>query len=222
MIDKAKEIFEWARKVQFVPDEVSYGIIKTNMEVYEGTWGHPSRNKGYFNEENPQPEYWSRLFLEKDRTFRYIVGFKYMSPLEVITISNPKELSEFSEDYVRKLHSHCVGGFMDKASFGCESCDNDVFSIQYNDNSNRLIVDTIGVSRRETGVPTYAKAGIKAAIEQKDARLLYSINTEYARNYCEACDKLYCGEHWKIFPIMDDDWCDGFVWTCTRGHSKEF
>ena len=93
MIDKAKEIFQWARKVQFVPDEADYGIIKTNMEVYAGTWGHPSRNKGYFNEENPQPGYWSRLFLEKDRTFSYIVGFKYMSPLEVITISNPEELS---------------------------------------------------------------------------------------------------------------------------------
>ena len=94
MIDKAKEIFEWARKVQFVPDEADYGIIKTNMEVYAGKWGHPSRNKsGYFNEENPQPGYWSRLFLEKDRTFRYFVGFKYMSPLEVITISNPEELS---------------------------------------------------------------------------------------------------------------------------------
>ena len=61
-----------------------------------------------------------------------------------------------------------------------------------------------------------------SAIVQKNARLLYSINTEYARNYCEACDKLYCGEHWKIFPIMDDDWCDGFVWTCPRRHRKEF
>ena len=110
---------------------------------------------------------------------------------------------------------------MDKISFGCESCEKDVFSIQYNDNSNRLIVDTFGVSRRETGVPTYAKTGIKAAIEQKDARLLYSIDTEYARNYCEACDKLYCAEHWKIMPIMDDDWCDGFIWICPGEHRKE-
>ena len=110
---------------------------------------------------------------------------------------------------------------MDKISFGCESCEKDVFSIQYNDNSNRLIVDIFGVSRRESPVPTHAKSGIKAAIEQKDARLLYSIDTEYARNYCESCDKLYCGEHWKIFPIMNDDWCDGFIWTCPRGHRKE-
>ena len=110
---------------------------------------------------------------------------------------------------------------MDKISFGCESCEKDVFSIQYNENSNRLIVDMLGVSRLETGVPAYARVGIKAAIEQKDGRLLYSIDTEYARNYCEVCDKLYCREHWKIFPIMDDDWCDGFVWTCPRGHRKE-
>jgi hypothetical protein len=62
----------------------------------------------------------------------------------------------------------------------------------------------------------------KAAIEQKNARLLYSIDAEHVRNYCEVCDKLYCGEHWKITPIMNDDWCDGFVWTCSRGHHKEF
>ena len=111
---------------------------------------------------------------------------------------------------------------MNKISFGCESCEKGALSIQYNDNSNRLVVDTIGVSRRESLVPTHSKSGIKAAIEQKDARLLYSIDVEHARNYCEACDKLYCGEHWKIFPIMNDDWCDGFIWTCPRGHRKEF
>ena len=107
---------------------------------------------------------------------------------------------------------------MNKISFGCESCEKEVLSIQYNENSNRLVVDTIGVSRRESRVPTHAKSGIKVAIEQKDARLLYSIDTEYARNYCEACDKLYCGEHWKIFPIMNVDWCDGLIWTCPREH----
>ena len=110
---------------------------------------------------------------------------------------------------------------MDKISFGCESCEKDVFSIQYNENSNRLIVDMIGISKLETGVPTHAKSGIKVTIEQKDARLLYSIDTEYARNYCEACDKLYCAEHWKIMPIMDDDWCDGFIWICPGEHRKE-
>ena len=110
---------------------------------------------------------------------------------------------------------------MDKISFGCESCEKDVFSIQYNENSNRLIVDIFGLSRRESPVPTHAKSGIKVAIEQKDARLLYSIDAEHFRNYCESCDKLYCKEHWKIFPIMNDDWCDGFIWTCPGGHRKE-
>ena len=112
MIDISKEIFEWARKVQIVPEGI--GIISCEgMEVklrYRG-WGHPFRNKGFYNDENPDVGYWSRLFLvDKDRTFLYLVGYKYMSPLKVIHISSPKELSEFSEDYVRKLHSHSVGG----------------------------------------------------------------------------------------------------------------
>jgi len=225
MIDKAKDIFKWARKVPIVPELISI-VSCEGIEVelcYRG-WGHPFRNKGFYNDENPDVGYWSRLFLvEKDRTFLYLVGYKYMSPLKIIHISNPEELSKFTEDYVSKLHSHCVGdGFMDKTSFGCESCDKVALSIQYNGNSNRLVMDTIGVSRREARVPTYAKAGIKAAIKQKDARLLYSIDIEYVRNYCEVCDELYCAEHWKIMPIMNDDWCDGFVWICSRGHRKEF
>ena len=112
MIDKAKEIFQWARKVPIASEEI--GIISCEgMEVNlrYGGWGHPSRNKGFYNDENPQPGYWSRLFLmDKNRTFIYLVGYKYMSPLNIIHIFNPEELSEFSEDYVRKLHSHCMGG----------------------------------------------------------------------------------------------------------------
>ena len=224
MIDKAKDIFKWARKVQIVPEVI--GVISCEgMEVKlrYGGWGHPFRNKGFYNDENPDVGYWSRLFLDKDRTFLYLVGYKYMSPLKIIHISNPEELSKFTEDYVSKLHSHCMGErFMDKISFGCESCDKSAFTVQYNDNSSRLVVDTIGVSRRESRVPTYAKAGVKVAIEQKNARLLYSIDAEHVRNYCEVCDKLFCAEHWKIMPIMDDDWCDGFIWTCSQGHRKEF
>ena len=112
MIDKAKEIFQWARKVPIASEEI--GIISCEgMEVNlrYGGWGHPSRNKGFYNDVNPQPGYWSRLFLmDKNRTFIYLVGYKYMSPLNIIHISNPEELAEFSEDYVRKLHSHCMGG----------------------------------------------------------------------------------------------------------------
>ena len=111
MIDKAKEIFQWARKVPIASEEIgiiSYEGMEVNLRY--GGWGHPSRNKGFYNDENPQPGYWSRLFLvDKDRTFLYLVGYKYMSPMKVIHISSPKELSEFSEDYVSKLHSHCMG-----------------------------------------------------------------------------------------------------------------
>jgi len=111
MIDKAKEIFKWAKNVEVVLEEIGV-IYCEGMEVKlrYGGWGHPSRNKGFYNDENPQPGYWSRLFLvDKDRTFLYLVGYKYMSPMNVIHISNPKELAEFSEDYVSKLHSHCMG-----------------------------------------------------------------------------------------------------------------
>ena len=108
MIANAKEIFQWAKKVKIVSEDI--GIVYCEgMEVAlrYGGWGHPYTKKGFYRE-GESPAYWSRLFLDNDRTFRYLVGFKYM-PKEVITISNPEELAECSEDYVSKLHSHCLG-----------------------------------------------------------------------------------------------------------------
>ena len=111
MLKISKEIFNWAKNVEVILEDIGVIYCK-GMEVklrYRG-WGHPFRNKGFYNDENPDVGYWSRLFLvDKDRTFLYLVGYKYMSPMKVIHISNPEELTEFSEDYVRKLHSYCLG-----------------------------------------------------------------------------------------------------------------
>ena len=111
MLEISKEIFNWAQNVEVVLEYI--GIISCKgmkVELRYGGWGHPFRNNGLYDYENPDVGYWSQLCLVKNRTFLYVVGYKYMAPLQIIHISNPEELSKFSEDYVRKLHSYCVGG----------------------------------------------------------------------------------------------------------------
>ena len=111
MLKISKEIFNWAKNVEVILEDIGVIYCKgMEVKLRYGGWGHPLRNKGFYNEKDPQPGYWSRLFLvDKDRTFLYLVGYKYMSPMNVIHISRPEELAEFSEDYVRKLHFYCLG-----------------------------------------------------------------------------------------------------------------
>ena len=51
MIDKAKEIFQWAQKVKIVSEDI--GIVYCEgMEVAlrYGGWGHPYTKKGFYRE----------------------------------------------------------------------------------------------------------------------------------------------------------------------------
>jgi hypothetical protein len=108
---------------------------------------------------------------------------------------------------------------MDKTSFDCEACDGHLFSLRYDAERHFLVYDN---GWRTTRVPRYALEAVKFAMEQRNARLLYGIDEDYVRDYCVCCNKLYCGNHWTGYPIIEaDGWCDGFVRTCPEGHRKE-
>ena len=108
-----------------------------------------------------------------------------------------------------------------EASFDCEECDGEALSAEY-DTSIFMLEYLNLLSKIRAPVPEYAHSGVKAALEQKDARLLYAISENYAREYCAACDKLYCEKHWETFPIFEEGgWCGGFILSCQEGHRKE-
>ena len=104
-IKLVKEIFEWANEIHFESQDIGL-IYGEGVEVlWANMWGHPGRSDRFYVPGKKNSSYWSRLFLMKDRKFKYVVGFKYMAPMKVITISNSNDLLKFHSDYIETLHS---------------------------------------------------------------------------------------------------------------------
>ena len=104
-IKLVEEIFEWANEIHFASQEIGI-IYGEGVEIlWANMWGHPGRSDRFYVPGIKNSSYWSRLFLMKDRKFKYVVGFKYMAPMKVITISNSKDLLKFHSDYIETLHS---------------------------------------------------------------------------------------------------------------------
>ena len=104
-IKLVEEIFEWANEIHFESQEIGI-IYGEGVEVlWSNMWGHPGRSDRFYVPGMKNSSYWSRLFLMKNRKFKYVVGFKHMAPMKVITISNSKDLLKFHSDYIETLHS---------------------------------------------------------------------------------------------------------------------
>jgi len=104
-IKLVEEIFEWANEIHFESQEIGI-IYGEGVEVlWANMWGHPGRSDRFYVSGKKNSSYWSRLFLMKNREFKYVVGFKHMAPMKVITISNSKDLLKFHLDYVEAVHS---------------------------------------------------------------------------------------------------------------------
>lgn len=104
-IKLVEEIFEWANEIHFESQEIGI-IYGEGVEVlWANMWGHPGRSDRFYVPGMKNSSYWSRLFLMKDRKFKYVVGFKHMAPMKVITISNSNGLLKFHSDYIETLHS---------------------------------------------------------------------------------------------------------------------
>ena len=104
-IKLVKEIFEWANEIHFASQEIGI-IYGEGVEIlWANMWGHPGRSDRFYVPGKKNSSYWSRLFLMKDRKFKYVVGFKHMAPMKVITISNSNDLLKFHSDYIETLHS---------------------------------------------------------------------------------------------------------------------
>ena len=104
-IKLVEEIFEWANEIHFESQEIGI-IYGEGVEIlWANMWGHPGRSDRFYVPGKKNSSYWSRLFLMKNRKFKYVVGFKQMAPMKVITISNSSDLLKFHSDYIETLHS---------------------------------------------------------------------------------------------------------------------
>ena len=104
-IKLVEEIFEWANEIHFESQDIGI-IYGEGVEVlWANMWGHPGRSDRFYVPGMKNSSYWSRLFLMKDRKFKYVVGFKHMAPMKVIAISNSSDLLKFHSDYIETLYS---------------------------------------------------------------------------------------------------------------------
>ena len=104
-IKLVEEIFEWANEIHFESQEIGIIYGEGVQVLWANMWGHPGRSDRFYVPGEKNSSYWSRLFLMKNSEFKYVVGFKYMAPMKVITISNSSDLLKFHSDYIEALHS---------------------------------------------------------------------------------------------------------------------
>ena len=114
-IKLVEEIFEWAGKIHFESQEIGIIYGEGVQVLWANMWGHPGRSDRFYVAGTKNSSYWSRLFLMKDRKFKYVTGFKHMAPMKVIALANPKDLYDFHLDYIVELYlrlfqenNHCA------------------------------------------------------------------------------------------------------------------
>jgi hypothetical protein len=64
---------------------------------------------------------------------------------------------------------------------------------------------------------------LRAAVASRSARVIYDFDSELAPFYCPSCDASYCGEHWEMWDVMDDDdprFRDSVRGCCPRDHER--
>jgi hypothetical protein len=71
------------------------------------------------------------------------------------------------------------------------------------------------------GIDPAAYREIAKALWAGDAAHLHRLHVLWAPFYCPDCRKVYCRDHWRIFPPFDSDfpgWYDCAYGTCPEGH----
>ena len=61
---------------------------------------------------------------------------------------------------------------------------------------------------------------LETALRNSDAAALYKIDRLWAPFYCAECSKIYCRNHWKIFPVYDGDFFDCSYGYCPEDHKR--
>ena len=110
-------------------------------------------------------------------------------------------------------------------SFVCASCDREAGQVALveHDNGGEIIRDSF-TSPLSLGVGAEDFERICNIILAGDIRALHELNLEVASFYCPDCDACYCGDHWAIWNVFDDE--EGFTWhdsirgRCPLGHQR--
>lgn len=110
-------------------------------------------------------------------------------------------------------------------SFACGACGQAAGSVQlFGPASAGEIVRESFTSSSTYGVSPENFERLRTIVISGDAPSLYEFNLEIASFYCSDCHASYCGEHWSVWNVFDDeegfDWHDSIQGRCPRGHQR--
>jgi len=78
--------------------------------------------------------------------------------------------------------------------------------------------------REFVGIEHVAVSGdlsqLETALRNSDAAALYKVERLWAPFYCPECLRVYCRNHWKIFPVYDETFYDCSYGYCPEDHKR--
>jgi predicted RNA-binding Zn-ribbon protein involved in translation (DUF1610 family) len=99
-----------------------------------------------------------------------------------------------------------------KAIHRCSRCDNEAATLTCENGTFTRATFTGTLTQPET-------ASVRAAIG--DARTLHALDLELAPFYCPTCRRTYCGDHWRVEDVFDEDgFHDAIRGACPEGHER--
>lgn len=69
------------------------------------------------------------------------------------------------------------------------------------------------------------RSALALAIAAVDPGAIHALNKLWAPFYCPECEKVYCGDHWRVEMQFEDEeglpgWYDCAYGTCPNGHRR--
>lgn len=124
----------------------------------------------------------------------------------------------FVERMIANKHTQAIA----KTEFLCSLCLECACTLQLFGEPLKVALMVNGfTSSREMRIPTKNFEPLLSALTRGDARAAHALDIEYAPFFCPQCDACYCGNHWQIWNVFDEDgWHDSIRGRCPKGHER--
>jgi hypothetical protein len=108
-----------------------------------------------------------------------------------------------------------------KATFNCVICGKEAATLELNKTESGVELSRKSfTSLLTTPVSGMALNNLTALLEAGDVRALHALDLEYAPCYCPQCGDCFCGDHWRVWDVFEEDWHDCVRGECPNGHQR--
>jgi hypothetical protein len=136
------------------------------------------------------------------------VLFLPTGPIQEVSVS-----SGWGDEFVALAHRYdaAVATLQGHAVHLCAVCGQEAGRLKIEGDELRRTAFTSTLTQKATD-------GVRASIA--DAAALHALDPELAPFYCPACERSYCGAHWRREDVFEGDFHDSIRGTCPDGHER--